>query len=218
MPLDEAYYYCRHLELNLQQPTLFKVCNAINAIDLALMVDSESRSPRMSVESWSQVRDRLFNVMLSSFPGHFLVYRNGRDEHLDPQAGWPKQGAVRFYPDNLRRKNESYEQDLARLDPGIALKLKELFLSRTDRTTSEDFSKSSAAAVRENGKEERAFLDRLYAVCEDQAEKEKSRAQLNWCQLQEELSNCDDRLRRRELQRMIKRLQTLWGLPAQKTS
>jgi len=70
MPLDEAYFYCRRLELRLERPALFKVCNAIRTVDLALATEGDfhqAMSSNISPEAWSRVRDQLFKALITSF-------------------------------------------------------------------------------------------------------------------------------------------------------
>jgi hypothetical protein len=76
--LDDAVRYCRRLEANTEQPELFMLCNAIRTLDLALEGKEDSPIPMgLCVESWMKVRDSLFDVLVSSFPGRFEV----RDSH-----------------------------------------------------------------------------------------------------------------------------------------
>ncbi len=219
MPLDEAYFYCRRLELKLERPALFKVCNALRTIDLALSPDGEGlennpTASHISPEAWSQVRDQLFKILLTSFSGYFLVYETGSSEPLEYGAEWPASGGIEFYPEKILRRFETYKSEFERIDPQTLTTLRWCFSQ--DRHNIAPAMFEAEPASDESLKEETlAFLDRMYEICEEEAEEGKKKAHRKWWQLYWEANGCPDRRVRNELQKQMLCLQSVWGRPAQ---
>ncbi len=217
MPLDEAYFYCRRLELKLERPALFKVCNAINTIDLAVSPDGESvcASSQISPEAWSRVRDQFFKILLTSFPGYFLVYKDGSTEPLEAGAEWPANGHLEFYPEKILRRFETYTCEFKRLDEATLCTLRWCFSQDKQNISPASFSNNSEAEYQNYQEEAIAFLDRIYEICEEEASEGKKKAHRKWWQLYWEANGCSDRRLRNELQKKMLSLQTVWGRPAQ---
>src|SRR5438105_4975504 len=88
MALDDAYAYCRLLEARAEGPSLYLVCSAIRTVDKALEVadDTPNSWASISIEAWSKIRDSLYNTLVTSFPGYFLVYGENSDRPLEPES------------------------------------------------------------------------------------------------------------------------------------
>lgn len=213
MPLDEAYVYFRRLEAKIERPALFRTCNAIATIDLALLPEGElapGAIGHLSPEAWSRIRDQLFKILLTSFPGYFLVYARDEGQPLESGSTWPNDGRVEFYPEKILRRFEHYSANLDRLDPGIVTTLRWCFgqdKQKVDPATFADFNCETELATE--------FLDRLYEICEDEAVQGKKIAHRKWWQLYWEANGCPDRRQRYELQKQMLSLQSVWGRPAQ---
>lgn len=216
MPLDEAYFYCRRLELKLERPALFKVCNAIRTVDLALSPDGDAPAgapANISAEAWSSIRDQLFKILITSFPGYFLVYEEGHGEPLEGGTTWPKKGYIEFYPEKILRRFETYTCELGRLDPATTGILRWCFAQDKHNIAPAMFNNEPELELPE-AEETMDFLDRMYEICEEEAEEGKKKAHRKWCQLYWEASGCPDRRIRHELQKKMLCLQSVWGRPA----
>lgn len=216
IPLDEAYFYCRRLELKLERPALFKVCNAIKTIDLALSPDAEEYpgiSAHISPQAWSRIRDQLFKILVSSFSGYFLVYENGNLEPLEAGSTWPQNASIEFYPEKILRRFESYRSDCSRIDQPTLTILRWCFSQDRQNISPSLFNNETEMdSIQE---EAMAFLDRMYEICEEEASEGKKKAHRKWCQLYWEANGCPDRRARHELQKKMLSLQSVWGRPAQ---
>lgn len=218
MALDEAYFYCRRLELRLEKPALFKVCNAIRTVDLALCSDEELNTAgipsHISSEAWGQVRDQLFKIMLTSFSGYFLVYDEDGVEPLESGADWPVNGSIEFYPEKILRRFETYRSYCERLDPSVLTILRWCFSQDRHNISPSLFTPAEIEPAAEP-EEIVSFLDRLYEICEEEAQEGKKKAHRRWWQLYWEANGCADRRARHELQKQMVNLQSVWGRPAQ---
>jgi hypothetical protein len=220
MALDEAYFYCRRLELKLERPALFKVCNAIRTVDLALSPDGSDTessivSAHISAEAWSRIRDQLFKILLTNFSGYFLVYEEGKTESLEEGAQWPEKGFIEFYPEKILRRFETYTSDFSRIDAQTLNVLRWSF-SQDKRNITPSLFNGETELEPEAGRDEAlAFLDRMYEICEEEAEEGKKKAHRKWWQLYWEANGCPDRRLRNELQKKMASLQSVWGRPAQ---
>lgn len=233
MALDEAYFYCRRLELKLERPALFKVCNALRTVDLALAgaeanqgnedngAGSQAYSAKalpspsgISQQAWSQIRDKLFKVLVTSFPGYFLVYPSNSSEPLEQGQNWPASGTLEFYPEKILRRFETYRCDLDRIEQPVLTVLRWAYSQDRQSVTpslfSQDFAESETVE-----QEALEFLDRIYEICEEEAAEGKKKAHRKWCQLYWEANGCPDRRLRHELQKQMLSLQSVWGRPAQ---
>ena len=214
MPLDEAYFYCRRLELKLERPALFKVCNAIRTVDLALTPEGDCHagaSAHISAQAWSSIRDQLFKVLITSFSGYFLVYENGRSEPLEQGSYWPENGYIEFYPEKILRRFETYTCPFSQMD-SVTLGILRWCYSQDRHNISPNLFNTEPDLDLED--ETMAWLDRMYEVCEEEAEQGKKKAHRKWCQLYWEASACADRRLRHELQKKMLCLQSVWGRPA----
>ncbi len=216
MPLDEAYFYCRRLELKLERPALFKVCNAIRTIDLALSPEAEedtSSKSHVSLEAWSQVRDQLFKILITSFPGYFLAYRQGSSEPIEYGDDWPENSYIEFYPEKILRRFETYTSECSRIDAQTLSTLRWCFSQDRQNISPSIFDGERDELADAN--EAIAFLDRMYEICEEEASEGKKKAHRKWCQLYWEANSCRDKSVRHELQKQMANLQSVWGRPAQ---
>lgn len=208
--LDDAYFYCRQLENRADQPDLYKVCNAIRTLDLALEAHEESPMPMtLCTEAWQRVRDSLFATLLSAFPGYFFVY-DECESAVEPGMNWPERGHIEFFPDGIHRKNESYHGDFHRLPIDVLNPLRWAFAESSQHMEPENF----VGATGESD-EARALLERLYNVCEEQAHEGKKKAHRKWWQLYWEANSCPNKREKHELQKQMVMLQSIWGTPAE---
>lgn len=218
MPLDEAYFYCRRLELKLERPALFKVCNAIRTVDLALAPDGEGdahcEATNISDEAWSRIRDKLFKALVTSFNGYFLVYAEGHSEPLEHGSAWPERGYIEFYPERILRRFETYHSEFSRVESATLNILRWCF-SQDRHNISPALFSSESSDMDLVESEAMIFLERMYEICESEAEEGKKKAHRKWCQLYWEANGCPDRRVRNELQKKMLSLQSVWGRPAQ---
>lgn len=221
MPLDEVYIYFRRLELKLERPSLFKVCNAINTVDLALEEEAQTNSGpghtrHLSPEAWSKIRDQLFHMLLTNFPGYFLVYEAGQFSPIENGAHWPEQGYIEFYPEKILRRFETYKANFDNLQPTILNCLRWCFGQDKPNITPSLFNvREDHLEDEPEASEAMKFLDRLYEICEEEASQGKKIAHRRWWQLYWEANGCADRRQRHELQKKMLSLQSVWGRPAQ---
>lgn len=211
MPLDAAYFYLRHLELNLQSPDLFKVCNSIKTIDIVLGDRAywDTTMGKFSDVAWSKVREKLFQILLVNFPGRLIVYAEHSTERVTPGSDWPKAGFVVFYPDKLSRPREFYKESIGRLDESTRQVLKRVFLEAKQRVCPADFQSPQP----QQSSEPTTLLNRFYDICEKEAEQGKFTAHHLWHHLESEAKRCSDRHRRKDLRKRMSRLQAVWGSP-----
>lgn len=207
--LDDAYFYCRQLETRAEGPDLFKLCNAIRTLDIALDAHDESPLPMtLCVEAWSRVRHSLFNILVSSFSGYIFVY-DQCENVVEPGIEWPDGGYIEFYPERINRKNEAYRGSFSQLQPSILMPIRWAFAEGRQQLAPADFrpetSEEDAA---------RDLLDRLNIVCEEEASEGKKKAHRKWWQLYWEANSCPNKRRKHELQKQLVLLQSIWGTPA----
>lgn len=222
--LDDAYLYCRRLETRAEAPDLFRLCNAIRTLDLALEAHNEAPLPMtLCSEAWSRVRDSLFNTLVSSQAGYFFVY-DENDILVEPGTNWPEKGAVEFFPDGINRKNESYRSSFQGMRRSVINPLRWAFAEGRQQTHAQDFIERESApdtsAMPERNpeveaEEARELLERMYNVCEEQAVEGKKKAHRRWWQLYWEANSCPNKRRKHELQKQMVALQSIWGTPAE---
>lgn len=217
--LDDAYFYCRHLERGAR-PSLYKVCNAISTLDLALTNNVEERpSVHICNEAWSRIRDSLFNILVSSFAGYFIVYAEGEAFPLEPGTDWPRRGTLEFYPSDSQRKRDSYTANLDKISEQVLTPLRWCFAEGRQTVTPSDFSpeqvnpEESTETAEPAMSEAHALLHRLYEVCEEEASRGKKKAHRRWWQLYWEANSCADRRQKHQLQKQMSQLQSIWGRP-----
>jgi hypothetical protein len=215
MPLDAAYFYLRHLELKLQTPDLFKVCNSIHTIDLVIedKLSWDRSMGKFSALAWSKIRDKLFNILVLNFSGRFVVYSDVSKEPLSFSEEWPSAGYVEFYPEKNSRPREFYKQSLERLEPAVLQTLKIRFSQSQSKVRPSHFPSEQPQPTREAI----SLLHRFYEICEEEAEKGRASAHNLWWHLDSEAKRCLDRRRRKELQKRMLRLQTIWGTPTHRS-
>lgn len=212
MPLDEAYLYFRRLEMQLERPALFRICNAIRTIDFAIgsgLEESANQTGYLSREVWSQIRNQLFRILLTSFPGYFLVYGENSPESLEAGSDWPEKGRIEFYPEKILRRFETYKADFEQIDPAVLTHLRWCF--GQDR---QNIDPSVFADLEAQVKAAGEFLDRLYEICEQETTQGKRKAHHKWWQLYWEANSCTDKRQKHDLQKQMVNLQSVWGRPA----
>jgi hypothetical protein len=226
MALDDAYFYCRQLEAGNETPSLFKVANAIGTLDLALAYQSDSPMPvSICSEAWSRVRDSLFEILLRSFAGYFVVYSDGGLDaetpiNVEPGGEWPESGRLEFFPEESRRKNDSYSGWLSCIGPSVLTPIRWCFAEGRQTITPADFEHDFSVSIDDADESEtcpedtaRELLSKLYAVCEEEASEGKKKAHRKWWQLYWEANSCPNKRERHNLQKQMVTLQSIWGRP-----
>lgn len=215
--LDGAYRYCRELEQGLAKPALFRLCNAIATLDLALEVEADFPLPlTLSSQAWSRVRHRLYDFLLSGCPGYFFVYD---DCHLavEPGQEWPLAGQIEFFPDGTHRSNESYLADLAHLDIEVLNPIRWAFAEGRQQISPSDFTSdrtsTSESSADDAAEAARDLLDKLNGVCEAEAIEGKKKAHRKWWQLYWEANGCPNKRQKHALEKQMVSLQSIWGTP-----
>jgi len=215
MALDDAYLYCSKLESGEEPPSLYKVCAAIRTLEAALESCAEPArhwAPVITLEAWAEVKDILYNCLVTSFPGYYLVYPEAAPAPLEPGSEWPGSGRLEFYPQRGRRREDSYVSRLDRLQESTLTSLRWCFAEGRKTVEPSDFSRQPPASVEEE--EAIGLIQRLYDVCLDEATRGKKRAHQKWWQLYWEADSCRDKSQKHELRRQMSRLQTVWGRPS----
>jgi hypothetical protein len=207
--LDDAYFYCRQLENHAETPDLFKVCNALHTLDLALQAHDESPMPMtLCTEAWQRVRDSLYAMLVSSFEGYFFVY-DQFDNVIEPGNEWPEAGHIEYFPDRIHRKNESYRGDFQHMPLTVLNPMRWAFAEGRQQLTPANFRQA------DDSEEARDLLERLNDVCEEQASEGKKKAHRKWWQLYWEANSCPNKRTKHELQKQMTKLQSIWGTPVE---
>lgn len=213
--LDEAFEYCTRLETNSERPVLYRLCNAIRTLDLALESHEDSPIPiTLSSDAWSRIRDSLFNALVSSFEGQFEIY-DVEGNWIQPTDEWPLDGGrIEFYPKASNRRNDSYQARLDRLNGSVVTCLRWCLAEGRLQITPSD-----VPIVDENSEkapdDTRVLLDRLYEICAEQATEGKKKAHRKWWQIYWEASSCPNKREKQHLQKQLVAIQDIWGRPAQ---
>jgi len=213
LTIDEINEYWRRLKEGVDSPSAHKICNAIRILDLAL-ADSESQlNHRLSKPVWSRIRDDLFDMLVSTVAGHFLVYPDYDDAPAEPGSTWPNSGTLEFYPEHVKRRDDSCQADLTRVHPAIILRFRWCFADGRQSTTPQEFESYRECADRgeQETEEAQSFLDELYQICAGEASKLKKIAHRKWWQLHYEASNCADRTHKTQLRKQMLNLELIWG-------
>ena len=216
MALDEAYHYCRSLESQAEKPVLYKLCAALRTVDSAVAAISEGSgygTQGLSLRAWTEVRDTLFNQVLTSFAGYFLVYGDYDADPIEPGQPWPERGTLEFYPERGRRRDDSYKSQLEHLFPSTLTTLRWCYAEGRQQVTPADFP---SEPVTEDADEEQAvaLMDRLYEVCVPEATRGKKRAHQRWWQLYWQANSCKDKREKSDLRKRMEELQCVWGRPS----
>jgi hypothetical protein len=216
LTIDEINEYWRRLKEGVDSPSAHKICNAVRILDLALNECEAHLSCRLSASVWSKIRDDLFDMLVSSFPGHFLVYPDYDAVPAEPGTPWPQSGTLEFYPEHVKRRDDSCQSDLARVHPAIILRFRWCFAEGRQNTTPADFEsyRECAEPSEQDTDEAQLFLDELYQVCAGEATKLKKIAHRRWWQLHDEARNCADRRHKNELRKQMEDLEIVWGTTA----
>jgi hypothetical protein len=215
--LDDAYFYCRQLESGARRPDLFQVVNAIGTLDLALASQDESPMPvSICADAWSRVRDSLFNILLSSFSGYFIICPEGSTTPLESGEPWPDAGVIEFFPEFSQRKHDSYRASLDRVDPAVLTPIRWCFAEGRQTIDPSDFQNSSEQDEEPapEAQDARELLARMYEVCEEEASEGKKKAHRRWWQLYWEANSCPNRREKHQLQKQMVALQSIWGKPS----
>jgi len=214
LTIDEINEYWRLLKDGYERPSVHRVINAVRVLDVAVE-SSSSMNKKLSVNFWTRIRDDLFDILVTSFAGHFAVCDEEGGSTLEPGAFWPTGGVVEFYPEKTNRRDDACPGKISALHPAIALRMRWAFAEGRQNVSPDDFSnfKESLAHFDSNEQEEEAkrLLDQLYTTCAHEASKLKKIAHRKWWQLHHQSSTCEDRRQRGELRREMDELELVWG-------
>ncbi len=215
MALDEAYHYCRLLESKAEKPVLYKLCAALTTVDAAVAAITEGTSygtRGLSLRAWTDVRDTLYNLLVTSFAGYYMVYGEYDTTPVEPGQEWPDYGRLEFYPEQARRRDDGYRSSLEHLLPETATTLRWCYAEGRQHVTPADFPSPEPAA--DDEPEAVALMERLYEVCVTEATRGKKRAHERWWQLYWEANSSKDKREKTDLRRRMEELQCVWGRPS----
>lgn len=216
MGLNEAYQYWRSIEGG-ETPSLFKTSGALRTIELAIepaQSEWQSTSLAVSLQAWSIIRDNLINVLISNFPGYFLVYAESETYPRDSGSDWPLRGQIEFYPDAFKRRNDCFQIPFDQIHAS-SLTIIRCRFANGEQTLAPHMFESVSMIPEEDKEDEVAELfARSYEICEREAEKGRKRAQRTWYHTQCEARACKNKEERRELLRRLNYLETVWGCGA----
>ncbi len=215
LTLDEASRYWRKIRSGTT-PDLNKVINSITTIDIAFGENLISLTKHLTTENWSQIRKDLFDTLLTSFDGQFLLYPLNYPYAIAPPGDWPEYGYIEFHPRQSNRKSDILRANLETIHPLVLLSLKWCFAEGRNAISPRDFqnyreSLFDIACDEEHLSSE--FLDRLHDICIDEAHKSRKIAHRKWWHLSSEVSSCTDKKERNLLRKQIGQLETVWGIP-----
>jgi hypothetical protein len=212
MALDEVYEYFQTLQLNAAKPSLYKICSALRTLDKA--IDSSWQEPLintpLSIDAWSAVRDKLFDLLISSFPGYFVIFADGQDMPLTAGQPWPNEGRLEFYPQLGQRREDSYHAWLERIDAATLTSLRICFAEGRQYVSPADFNLHTEDAGSSDISDTMA---ETAEQCRREAQKGKKRAHQKWWQLYWESNSCLNKSQKHELRRQMDQLQDVWGRP-----
>src|SRR5579885_912423 len=213
MTLDEVSVYWRQLRAG-ETPHLNRLLNSIATIDLAFGGTLNELSKFLSAETWQLIRNELFNVLITSFPGYFLIYQEFSDTPVETAEHWPERGCVEFCPLNSKRQSDIMRSPLDKIDKTILLSLRWCSAEGRNEITPDDFKsykELSASKNDEDALEAKQFIDRLCEVCVSEANKSRRIAHRRWWRLSSEASSCADKRKKNMIMRQMGELETIWG-------
>lgn len=213
--LDDAFEYLRILESKSERPQIYVLTNAVRTLDLALSGHHEDSlmQPTLCVESWSRVRDGLFNILISSFEGRYEIY-DPEGTLVEPSSEWPEAGTIRFYPNKIRRRDDSYTTDLKRLSAHVQTVIRWAFADGRHELEPEEFAVQQDIPEEEMLSEDDDPMAEYFEVCRAQAVEGKKKAHRRWWQLYWEANSCPNKRQRHELRKQMVALEGIWGKPA----
>jgi len=220
MALDDAYYLSREIEAGQEHPQLYRLCASIATVDagLASVSTGQGHYP-ISARAWSQVRNTLYNYLVTHYGGYFVIYPENALSPLEPGSPWPDSGLVEFYPERGRRRDDSYTATLEDLDFKTLTALRWCYADGRQTIRPEDVPEDEALLATDgeepgDGDEAALVLERLYDVCAEEATRGKKKAHAKWWQLYWEANSCPDRRAKQELHKQMTQLQSVWGRPS----
>ena len=214
LTLDEVNIYWHKLKEGTERANLHKLCNAIRTIDLALAEDSPALCRRLTAKGWSRIRDDCFDYLISSFPGHFIVYDGESTTPVEPGVDWPESGMLEFYPEGVKRREDAYQSQLERIHKDVVVRYRWCFAEGRQNTTPQDFAAFRDGLEQPNTEEAenaRNLMEQLYEACAEEAVKLKKIAHRQWWQLHYEADACADRRHKNALRQQMINLELLWG-------
>ncbi len=216
MTLDEVSVYWRELR-GTKSANRNKLINSIATIDMAFEGSLSSLSKHLSRDKWERIRSELFDVLITSFPGYFILMKPDTDEILELRSDWPDAATIEFAPKQTNRTSDILRSNITHLHPAIVLSLRWVWADGRNEISPEDFESFREAGVKEESAEAevaRAFLDRLCEMCVEEAQKSKRIAHRTWWRLSSEVSTCPDKQKRNQMKKQLMRLENVWGTPS----
>ena len=213
LTIEQVNDYWRNLKEGVSGPELHTLCNAIRILDLALADSDAGICSRLSRDTWSRIRNDLFDILLSSFSGYFVIYMEGSQSPLEPGSSWPETGLLEFYPEMVKRRDDASTAFLQNIHHSLQLRLRWCFAEGRQFTTPDDFASFNQCSTQsdEEAVQAHELLNKLYEACADEANKLKKIAHRKWWQLQSEVMGCGNRRRKTELRREMAQLELIWG-------
>jgi hypothetical protein len=216
MTLDEVSVYWRELR-GTKSANRNKLINSIATIDMAFEGSLSSLSKHLSRDKWERIRSELFDVLITSFQGYFILMKPDTEEILELKSDWPDAATIEFAPKQTNRTSDILRSNISHLHPAIVLSLRWVWADGRNEISSEDFESFREASVKEESAEAevaRAFLDRLCEMCVEEAQKSKRIAHRTWWRLSSEVSTCPDKQKRNQMKKQLVRLENVWGIPS----
>lgn len=213
LTIDEINEYWLRLNQATDRPSVHRICNAIRVLDVALAESDSPMNSKLSTHMWSRIRDDLFDMLITSFAGYFLVYNELTGSPLETGESWPADGSIEFYPERTNRRDDACHAKLTKIHSAIALRLRWSFAEGHQNISPDDFQnyRETKAHTDEERKEAERVLEELYATCAHEASKLKKIAHRKWWQLHHESTNCSDRRQRCQLRKQMEQLELVWG-------
>ncbi|HEY9714185.1 MAG TPA: hypothetical protein V6C72_12000 [Chroococcales cyanobacterium] len=209
LTIDQVNVYWRRLKDGLERPDLHMLCNAIRTLDLALAESSPPLCKRLSANVWARIRNDCFDLLVTSFPGHFIVYHSG--VVVESGTDWPASGSLEFYPSQMKRREDSFDAELQRVHSDIIVRLRWCFAEGRNDVQPQDFTAFRHGIADQTADEQEQMLNELFFASSEEATKLKKIAHRQWWRLQSEVSNCADRRHKSELKKQMDQLEFVWG-------
>ena len=217
MNLNEVVKYWRKIRSG-EAPTLVNVLNSIRTIDMAFGEQLSSLTKHLSSDTWTQIRKDLYDTLLTSFDGQFLLYPNNYPYAIAPPGDWPDDCSIEFHPLKSNRKSDVLRADIEYVHPLVVLSLKWCWAENRNVIHPHDFQSYRESLFDIACEEEHLsseFLDKLLEVCVEEANKSMRIAHRKWWHLSSEISECTDKRTRNAIRKIIGQLETVWGAPAE---
>jgi len=214
LTISDINEYWRRLNDGAEKPEVFKMVNAIKVLDFALADCESALCKRLSAHAWARIRNDLFDMLITSFNGYFLVYKDDAVNPLEQTDRWTQTGRVEFYPEKANRREDAMSADLSKVHPAIVLRLRWCFAEGCQNITPDDFSsyREVADEADEVSEAERAGqLEEVYEACAMEASTLRKIAHRKWWHLHYQHRGCSDSRQKGTLKKQMDELELVWG-------